>query len=113
MFNFGCSPLHVALFCEMPRELKRSSVHISPLTASVACREKCNVNIKVKTQDLGFHRIKILYRIRLNEISEKIVNEKEGFEIFSCDFESSWPTLQVNAKLLMLKINFAKQSAFR
>lgn len=113
MFNFGCSPLHVALFCEMPRELKRSSVQISPLTASVGCREKCNVDIKVKTQDLGFHRIKILYRIRLNEISDKIVNEKEAIEIFLCDFDSSWPTLQVNAKFLMLRINLTKRFAFR
>lgn len=101
MFNFGCSPLHVALFCEMPRELKRSSVHISPLNASVGSREKCKVEIKLKTQDLGFHRIKICYHIKINEVSEKIINDKNAIEIFSMDFDSAWPTVQVNTKLRM------------
>lgn len=98
MFNFGESPLHIILRCEATKELKRSIVDISPMVADVSSKGKCKVDIQLKVLDVGFYRIKVFYYLRINKFSETIVNENEGIEIFSFDFNCFWPKLQVNAK---------------
>lgn len=95
IFNFGKSPLHVVLEYPKIEELKRSTISISPLVGSVAYKEKWKINIQLKIKDPGFYRIQIYYLIRLNEISDVLINPDEKKEIFSFDFECSYPILQV------------------
>lgn len=100
MFNFGKSPLYIVLHCDIPKELKNSIIDISPVVTSVGCKEQRKVDIHLKLKDLGAYHLKIFYSIRMNEMSGKIINEDERIQIFSFDFQCSWPTLQVK----MLKL---------
>lgn len=99
LFNFGRSPLHILLKYEIPDELKRTVIDITPLRTTLGYREKCTIKIQMKAMELGVYCIKILYFLRLNEISDVLIKQ-EGQQIFTFDFQCFWPVLHVKTTFL-------------
>lgn len=87
-------------------------VEITPIRATLAHREKCEINIEIKAMDIGSYCIKMFYSLRLNEFSDVIIGATEDREIFSFDFKCSWPIIQVKPPSKLFTNQVLKKNTF-
>lgn len=67
---------------------------IIPSYGTVESKNKLKILINVKGLQLGKKEIKLIYQVRLNRLSEVLIDDEE-FDIFSMELDSAYPTPQV------------------